>query len=201
MTKIKNFLSKIKIKYNSPVILTYSIMALIVLGLGYITNNKSNILAFSVYRSSPLDMFFYIRLFGHILGHADWNHFFSNFFIILLIGPLVEEKYGSVNTLIMILFTAFVISIIHMVFFANIYLCGASGIVFMLIVLSSFVNFEGDKIPLTFILVVLLYLGREIFDLFVAKDNISQMAHIIGGICGAIFGYILNKKKIKKHAL
>ena len=28
-----------------------------------------------------------------------------------------------------------------------------------------------------------------------AKDNISQLTHIIGGLCGALFGAVLNNYK------
>lgn len=41
---------------------------------------------------SPL---FYVRLFGHVLGHASWDHFTGNILLILVIGPMIEEKYGS----------------------------------------------------------------------------------------------------------
>ncbi|MBA7616491.1 hypothetical protein ES703_23787 [subsurface metagenome] len=60
----------------------------------------------------------------------------------------------------------------------------------MLILLSSFTNIRAGEIPLTFILVVLLFLAKEIITAF-TQDNISQFAHIIGGICGSIFGFLL----------
>jgi membrane associated rhomboid family serine protease len=99
----------------------------------------------------------------------------------------VEEKYGSKRLLIMILLTALVTGILNILFF-NTGLLGASGIVFMLILLSSFTNVRNGEIPITFILVAFLFLGKEVLE-SIQNDNISQFAHIIGGICGSIFGF------------
>lgn len=181
-----------KIQYNSPVILSYTIISFIVLIIGTITSGASNHLLFSAYRSSLTNIFFYFRLFGHIFGHINFQHFFNNFLIILLVGPMLEEKYGSKNITIMILFTALFTGIIHVIFFKTA-LLGASGICFMFILLSSFVNIEKEKIPFTFILVIFIFLGKEIIDATVKNNNISQTSHIIGGICGSIFGFIYNK--------
>ena len=72
---------------------------------------------------------------------------------------------------------------------------GASGVVFMMILLGSFVNVQSGKIPLTFILVMLLFLGKEIYNGLVSDDNISQFAHILGGLCGGAFGFLIERKK------
>lgn len=88
----------------------------------------------------------------------------------------------------MILVTAFVTGLLQIAFF-NHALLGASGVAFMLILLSSFTN-NGGGIPLTFILVVILFLGKEVLNSFGA-DQVSQFAHIIGGILGGIFGFFL----------
>ena len=42
--------------------------------------------------------------------------FVNNFLYILLIGPMIEEKYGSKNLTIMILVTAIITGIINMIF-------------------------------------------------------------------------------------
>ena len=96
----------IRISFNSPVILVFSIICLLVLGLGYLTGGVSDDLLFCVYRSSFTDPLTYFRFFGHVLGHANWEHFIGNITMILVIGPLLEEKYGSADTLIVILVTA-----------------------------------------------------------------------------------------------
>ena len=68
-------------------------------------------------------------------------------------------------------------------------LFGASGIVFMLILLISITNIRAGEIPLTFIVVVLLFLVKEIVGAF-QENDISEFAHIVGGICGAAFGFL-----------
>jgi GlpG protein len=96
------------------------------------------------------------------------------------------------------LFTAGVTGIINSIFFPTVALCGASGIVFMMILLSSFANSkENDGIPLTMILVAVIFLGNQIVQGIFSNDNISQLAHLIGGVCGGIFGYALRPKSLK----
>ncbi len=186
-----------KIHYNAPVTLTFAILALIVLVLGQLTGERSTWLLFSVRRGSPVDPLLYLRLFGHILGHAGWEHYFSNFLLILLLGPLLEDKYGSKNMLLMILGTALLTGVLHVALF-NTTVLGASGIVFMLIMLSAFVNFREGQIPLTVVLVAFIYIGREVYEGIVTNDNISQFSHIAGGVCGCIFGFTMrigNKRR------
>ena len=112
----------------------------------------------------------------------------NNFLYILLIGPMIEEKYGSKNLLLMILIVSGVTGLINNIF-TNKRILGASGIVFMLIVLSSFVNIQAGKVPLTLILICVFYVINEIIMGLFSKDNISHMGHLIGAICGFIFGF------------
>ena len=118
---------KFRISYNSPVVLTLAVMSLAALFLGKITNGWTTHHLFSVYRSSLLNPLTYLRLFTHIIGHANLQHFVSNFTIILLVGPMIEEKYGSGNLAIMTALTALITGILHSIFFPNVALCGASG--------------------------------------------------------------------------
>ena len=178
-----------KIQYNSPVILTYVLLCCGVLLLDGLTGGRSTSLCFCVYRSSPGDALTYVRLLGHVLGHADWQHFFNNVLYLLIVGPSVEEKYGSKNTLIAMLVTAFVSGAAHMVLAPNAVLLGASGIVFMLIFLASLSGMRKGGIPLTLILVAIFYLGQEIYSAVFVSDSVSQMTHIIGGICGTVLGF------------
>ena len=185
-----------KIQYNSPVILTFTFLALTSYLLGYLTNGTSTQYLFSNYRTSLLDPMQYVRLFSYIVGHANWAHFSGNFIIILIIGPMLEEKYGSKVLVKLILVTAFVTGIIHVIFSSSA-LLGASGIVYMFIILSSFANAEKGRIPLTLIIVFFVFIGREILGGAFAQDNVSQFAHIIGGLCGALFAFkIRHKEKI-----
>ena len=67
-----------RFNYNSPVILTMTLISFAILMIQEYTNINT-LKFFAVYRSSPLDVLFYIRLFGHVLGHANWEHFINNF--------------------------------------------------------------------------------------------------------------------------
>ena len=183
---------KLRIRYNAPVTLTFAIVSLIALGLGYLTNGWTTENLFSVYRSN-FSFFWIIRLFGHTLGHANMTHFFSNMTLFLLLGPVLEEKYGSKNLLEMIGISAVVAAIFQMIVFPHTMLLGASGVVFMMIILTSAVNMKEGGIPLTMILVILIYLGSELWDAFTVNDNVSHLTHILGGICGAVFGFLYAK--------
>ena len=106
-----------KLQYNSPVILTFFLLSLGVLVLDWITGGWTTLHAFCVYRSSMADPLFYVRLFGHVLGHAGFDHFLGNMLLLLVIGPPLEEKYGSRTLLIGILLTAGVSGVLQCVFF------------------------------------------------------------------------------------
>ena len=189
-----------RIKFNSPVILSFVFISLISLLLGLVTNNASTKLFFSVYRSSPINPLTYIRLFTHVLGHIDWSHYINNMLIILVVGPLLEEKYGSANIVLIIITTAFFSGIANMIMFPQTKLLGASGVVFAFILLSSITSFDQGKIPLTFLLVAVIYIGGQILSAIMVQDNISNTTHIIGGIIGSVFGYFINNRGNSKSA-
>ena len=179
---------RIRITYNSPVILTFSLISLIVVFVGTYIDFTVVEKYFMVYRAPLTDPFTYFRFVSYIFGHSGWSHFLSNFSYILLLGPLVEEKYGSERLLSMIGISALVGGLANFIFFPNVALCGASGIVFMLIIMSSVTSVSRGDIPITLILVIVIYLAEEIYNAFFIVDNISQFTHIIGGLCGAFFG-------------
>ena len=186
---------KLRIKFNSPVVLSFVLTALVVTLIGEITGGVSTMTLFMTYHSSLLNPLTYLRFFTHVLGHSGWTHFLGNASYLLLLGPLLEEKYGSRAILEIIGVTALTTGLINYIFCWNVALCGASGIVFAFIVLSSFTGFKEKEIPLTFILVAVIYIGQQIYEGITVKDNISNMSHIVGGIIGAVLGYVLNKKQ------
>ena len=181
----------IKIQYNSPVVLTFAFASAACLLLGMVTDGWSTEAFFCVYRSSWEDPFAYVRLVGHVLGHANYAHFISNMMLFLVVGPPLEEKYGSKRLLVCILVTAVVSGLVQIALFPGSALLGASGIVFMMIVLSSLSGKKGGAIPLTLILVAILYLGGELVDAVTQQDNVSQLTHIVGGLCGGVLGFAM----------
>ena len=178
------------VTYNAIFILSFFFISLIVLLLNYATHKKLNTLLFSSYRSSFFNPLTYLRLFTHVIGHDNWSHFSNNFLYILLIGPMIEEKYGTFTIFKLTLITAFVIGVVNIIL-TNKRILGASGIVFMFIILSSFVNIEAGKIPITLILIFIFYIINEIISGIFKKDNISHLGHLVGAICGFLFGFYL----------
>jgi len=188
-----NFLRRIR--YNSPVVLTFSLLSLAVLLLDQITLGNSTELLFCTYRFPLSDILGYIRLFTHVLGHMDLSHYIGNITFLLVLGPMLEEKYGSRTLLMSIIITALASGLIHNLISPATALLGASGIVFMMIMLSSLAGMKSGTIPLTMILVAIFYIGGEIWDGIMSQDSVSQLAHIIGGICGTAIGFILVNRR------
>jgi len=193
--------TKFKITWNSPVVLTFVAICLVATVLGYITGGKSTQLFFMTYHSSLKSPMTYLRFITHIFGHAGWEHFVGNMSYILLLGPMLEEKYKSKELLEVIAITAIVTSLINYIFFPNIALCGASGVVFAFILLSSFTSFKEGEIPLTVILVAVFFIGQQIIQGILVVDNVSNLAHIIGGVIGGLSGYVLNRKTVDKEVI
>ncbi len=184
-----------KIRYNAPVTLSFALLSTLVLVLGQLTGGSVILSFFSIPAKGMFDAanpVHYLRLFTHIAGHANWLHLLSNFSFILLLGPILEEKYGKGPLLIMIVTTALVTGVLNVIFLPT-GLLGASGIVFMMILLISFTNIKKGEIPLTFILVVFLFLAKEIINAF-QENTVSEFAHIAGGICGSLFGFFQTRE-------
>lgn len=188
---------RIRIQYNAPVTLTFALVSLVVLLLGQISGGRITQMFFCVYRAPLSDPLTYVRLVGHVLGHADYAHFIGNMTLFLVIGPPLEEKYGSRRLLAAIAVTALVSGLVQICFFPSVALLGASGIVFMMVILSSLAGMREGAIPLSLILVAMIYLGGELVDAITVRDNISQMTHIVGGICGAALGFGMQKSPVK----
>ncbi|MBN2048885.1 MAG: rhomboid family intramembrane serine protease [Spirochaetales bacterium] len=185
-----------KIRYNSPVILTYALLASAILLIDQLAGTNITVRWCTVPGRGAFDWgqpLMYLRLVSHVIGHINWQHLVSNFAFILLLGPILEEKYGSFGLFGMMLATALITGLLNVLLFST-GLLGASGIVFMLILLISFTNIRNGEIPLTFILILALYLASEIINIF-RTDEISQFAHIAGGFCGSLFGFLKPRRR------
>lgn len=184
-----------KIKFNSPVVLTFAILSGVVLIMNLITNGMSNSLLFSIYKTRWSDPLQYIRLFTHVLGHGSVEHYANNMILFLMVGPLLEEKYGGQKLLGIILLVAFVTGLVHILLPGNHALLGASGICFAFIILASITGRNKEnEIPLTLLIVALIYIGQQVYEGVFMRDNISQLTHIVGGIVGGIYG-LQNRKE------
>ena len=183
-------MKRFAIRFNAPVVLSFALISLLVLVLDSVTGGASTARLFCVYRAPLTDPLTYVRFFTHVLGHSGYSHYMGNMLLLLLVGPGLEEKYGSRNLLLTIVITAFATGLVQFLLFPHSALLGASGVVFMMIVLSSFTESRGGGIPVTLILVVIFYLGGEIIDGIRNTDSVSQLTHVVGGVLGMIFGFL-----------
>ena len=109
---------KPRVTFNAPVVLGIVGISFLATVLGYLTGGITTRMLFTTYRSVLWSPMTWIRAFTHLFGHADWAHFVGNMSYLLLIGPMLEEKYGS-KTL--------------------------AGVVFAFILLSSFTSFKQGE--------------------------------------------------------
>lgn len=185
---------KLKITFNAPAVLGFVFLCFVVTLIGSITNGASTKLLFVSYHTSLKNPMTYIRLITHVLGHSGWEHLLGNVMYLLLLGPMLEEKYGSRTIVEIIVTTALVTGLVNYIFFWNVGLCGASGVVFAFIIMASFTGFRDGEIPLTFILVAVIYIGQQVIEGITVTDDVSNLSHILGGLVGSVIGYNLNRK-------
>ena len=185
----------LKITFNAPVTLTFTALCFAATLLGVLTGGVSDRLLFMTYHSSLLSPLTYVRFFTHVLGHSGWTHFIGNASYLLLLGPMLEEKYGGKHMTELIFTTALVTGVINYLLFPRVGLCGASGVVFAFILLTSFTSFRQGELPVTVILVALVFVGQQVYEGLFLRDNVSNLSHILGGAVGAAVGYKLNKRR------
>lgn len=187
-------------EYNAPVILTFSILATLVFVIDSFFQTNWTFAVFTYYGGyAPID---FLRLLLWPLGHASIDHLLGNLTFILLIGPMLEEKYGSRFLIFAMLLTTILIGVLNAVIFGG-GILGASGIVFMMIIMASFTNVKHKgRIPITFVCVAGLYLGQEVYRGIFVQNQVSEFGHIIGGVVGmmliAIHGRLESRKGISE---
>ena len=196
---MKDTAKKIKLSFNSPAVLGFTVICFVALILNWLTRGWANRAVFSVYHSSLLSPFTYVRMIGHVFGHANWEHFIGNIMLILVVGPLLEEKYGTSNLIFVMLTTALVTGIVNYIFFPHVQLLGASGIVFAFILLSPFTGVKEGTVPVTLVLVAVIYIGGQIYEGLFFQNNVANLTHILGGVVGAGLGYVMHKNKMNRY--
>ncbi len=185
---------RIRIDYNAPFCLTFCLVAMVVMVANNLTGGWLTGHLFSLPGSAGFgDWTTYPRLLLYPLGHAGAPHLFANLTVLLLVGPMLEEMYGSLLLLALAMVTAVVTGLIMILFFSG-SLVGASGIVFAFIILSSFANARSGAIPLTFLLICMIFLGGEVIRALSQQDNIAQFAHIVGGLLGGAAGFYIARR-------
>ena len=90
---------KFKISYNCPVVLTYAAVCLVLVAVNALTGGWLNKYVMVCYgHPSLLDPMTYVRCITYFFGHSGWEHYASNMLLMLLVGPVVEEKVRQRGT-------------------------------------------------------------------------------------------------------
>ena len=186
----------LRLSFNAPTTLSFVALCAAAFLIDLLTGGAANRAVFSVYRAPLSDPLTWVRCVTHVLGHASWDHLLGNMMYILILGPMIEEKYGTANTVFVMLVTALVTGLVNILLFPDTMLLGASGIVFSLIMMASITTIKEDgQIPVTFVLVAILYIGQQIYQGIFQQDNISQLTHIVGGIVGSALAFVMQKAR------
>lgn len=130
----------------------------------------------------------------HIFGHSNFNHWFGNITLLAILGQSIEDKYGSIKTLILVILDALIVGLAYC-FLQPVSCYGLSSIVYMFVVLNTFPTKKDDNISILTILIMIIFICPEIIGLIKNNDNIGHLAHLIAGLNGLIFGIILKSIK------
>lgn len=207
---------KFRVTYDAPITLSFIFITAIIFILDQfalkgslsekilICSGRTN--GYSFDYTSPLS---YVRIFAHVFHANNWINMLSNATFLLLLGPVLEERYGSIA----IALTLFLSSLISGVLatFSPIPVSGPSAIIFLFILLSTITSFEKRNLSLSSILLFILYsafvlsqgygnnlslfTGNKIIIFF--KANIPSFMSLIAGILGSIAGFLTAPKATK----
>lgn len=141
---------------------------------------------------SPVAFFnprWYLGVVGHVFAHQNVAHFIGNASLLLLLAPSLERRFGTFGFTVLLcaLIGATGLSASAVLFFTQKSLIGASGVVFALIFLHAMVDGRGKEIPLTAILLGVLWGSKELLGLFDAS-TVANSAHLNGAFWGFFFG-------------
>ena len=183
----------ITLKYNAPVTLTFALLSLLALALNELTDGWTTQNLFCFFKSPFSDYLTYPRAVLHVLGNTSLTTCTGNIIVLLVIGPAAEERFGSAKVLFAVLLTALAGAAIMWFLFPESTIMGASGVLFCMMLLTSFASMRGGAIPITLILVIILYLGSEILQAVTGTAGLQELTHIAGGVVGLLLGLVFSR--------
>lgn len=198
---------KLKFHYDSPVMLTFALITLLVFILdAFAFKGKLKEIwlvtptaAGGQFPFSFSDFPSILRLFIHVFGYSQNEVLICNLIFILLLGPQMEERYGSVIIGIMIFVSSLFSAVLNACFCKNA-VCGAEPVVFMLILLWTMMQLSRSKISASAIAVIALFIAMLVFRK--NPNGVVGVAVIAaGGLCGSLFAFLTSPKahKAKKN--
>lgn len=199
----KKFKLGLKINLDSPVAIFFTGICLILFILDYfaLKGKISSVLTLSPTNASGELPFIannpvsYLRIVFYAFGFKTPVTLITNLLFLMLLGPAIEERYGSVVIGIMMGVSVIFSGVLNACFCTT-SLHSFSCIIFMLIFLNSFMSITKKKIPVSFILIVLLYITKEILEK--TGENgfgiIQILICIAGGLCGSLLAFLTSPK-------
>ena len=143
--------------------------------------------------------FSFMTLFSSQFLHGDLAHLIGNMVILVLVGVTVEQLLGSFNYLLFYLlsgaFGSIVFGLVH--FGSPTPLIGASGAISGLmgmyvaaygrrpIRFFYWIGFYFNYVKLPALVMLPIWVGKEIFDFLITESNVAYTAHAGGLVAGA----------------
>lgn len=182
-------LGPFRLRLDAPVTLAFAGLAL----LATLTPGANALL-----RLDPLSVTallnprWYLGLVGHVFAHQNLVHLAGNLAMLLLLGPGLERQLGSRRFLVILaaLIVVTGASASLLLAFTQRSLVGASGLVFALIMIHSLHGTRQREIPVSALLLALLWGAQELVGLF-DHTQIANSAHLNGALWGFLFGVYL----------
>ncbi|MCR4953009.1 MAG: rhomboid family intramembrane serine protease [Treponema sp.] len=195
MAKKKN---KINFAYDSPVALSFAIITILLFVMNalvikgridvffYAPTNSGGAFPFNLKDGAS-----YLRLVLYQFGYFDLSFLFADLIIILLLGQILEERYGSVIMGLMMFFSTLFSGVLNACFGKE-KLCGAASIVIMMVFLNALTSISKKKVSVLSVATIVLVICREIF----ARNGgfISVIVSVAGGLCGSLFAFLASPK-------
>lgn len=188
------------IDFDAPVTTVFSLISILLFLLDYFVFKGSMTQTFlasptTANGSAPFSFSkaeSYFRMIFYAFGAISWEVLITNLLFVLLLGPAMEEKYGSVVIGIM-MFVSSLFSGVLASCFCKTSLQGCASIIFMMIFLNSFISFSKKKLPFSFVIIFILFIVREII---VKNTNgfLGMIVVIAGGLCGSLFAFLASPK-------
>lgn len=132
------------------------------------------------------DILHYFRFILHILGNSDWANMALNFCILICIANEVEDKYGKINILFMMVICAVTSGVLNACF-STILLFGSNGITCMFLLIYIGSSIDKKQFSISSIFFIAFYLGNLV------NISIKQMSlNCFYGIAGALCAFLIS---------
>ncbi len=185
---------KIHISFDSPITLLLTLFCIIVFILDNISfhgiidsffavgGNASSTYPFN--RFSFAD---YITIFIHVFAHKEAHVLILNTACILLLGPQIEQAYGKILYILMIIITAFITGVLSTLLSQS-HIYGAQGVVTLLFIISVLAQAKTKIVPSTIIVATISYIAYTLIE--GTQTTTEKIVPMIGALCASVFGFI-----------